>query len=137
MTYAIDKSNEEWREQLAPDRYAVLREAATEAPFTGSLLHVDAEGVFTCGGCGQHLFTSAQKFDSGCGWPSFDACEPGTVIERSDNSLSRSRTEILCSKCGGHLGHVFNDGPTPSGLRYCVNSLAIDFDEKKSETPRA
>jgi peptide-methionine (R)-S-oxide reductase len=137
MTYAIDKSNEEWREQLAPDRYAVLREAATEAPFTGSLLHVDAEGVFTCGGCGQHLFTSAQKFDSGCGWPSFDACEPGTITERSDNSLSRSRTEILCSKCGGHLGHVFNDGPTPSGLRYCVNSLAIDFDEKTSETPSA
>ena len=137
MTYAIDKSNEEWRQELAPDRYAVLREAATEAPFSGSLLHVDAEGVFTCGGCGQHLFTSAQKFDSSCGWPSFDACEPGTIIEHSDNSLSRSRTEILCSKCGGHLGHVFNDGPTPSGLRYCVNSLAIDFDEKKSESPSA
>ena len=134
MTYAIDKSNEEWRQELAPDRYAVLREAATEAPFSGSLLHVDAEGVFTCGGCGQHLFTSAQKFDSSCGWPSFDACEPGTIIERPDHALLRSRTEILCSRCGGHLGHVFNDGPTPTGLRYCVNSLAIDFDEKKDET---
>jgi peptide-methionine (R)-S-oxide reductase len=133
MTYAIDKSNEEWRQQLTPDRYAVLREAATEAPFSGSLLHVDAEGVFTCGGCGQHLFTSAQKFDSSCGWPSFDACEPGTIIERPDHALLRSRTEILCSQCGGHLGHVFNDGPTPTGLRYCVNSLAIDFDEKKDE----
>jgi len=134
MTYAIDKSNEEWRQELAPDRYAVLREAATEAPFSGSLLHVDAEGVFTCGGCGQHLFTTAQKFDSSCGWPSFDACEPGTIIECPDHALLRSRTEILCSRCGGHLGHVFNDGPTPTGLRYCVNSLAIDFDEKKNET---
>lgn len=137
MTYAIDKSNEEWRQELAPDRYAVLREAATEAPFSGSLLHVDAEGVFTCGGCGQHLFTTAQKFDSSCGWPSFDACEPGTIIERPDHALLRSRTEILCSRCGGHLGHVFNDGPTPTGLRYCVNSLAIDFDEKKDETTSA
>ena len=137
MTYAIDKSNEEWRQELAPDRYAVLREAATEAPFSGSLLHVDAEGVFTCGGCGQHLFTSAQKFDSSCGWPSFDACEPGTIIERPDHALLRSRTEILCSRCGGHLGHVFNDGPTSTGLRYCVNSLAIDFDEKKDETTSA
>jgi peptide-methionine (R)-S-oxide reductase len=134
MTYAIDKSNEEWRQQLTPDRYAVLREATTEAPFSGSLLHVDAEGVFTCGGCGQHLFTSAQKFDSSCGWPSFDACEPGTIIERPDHALLRSRTEILCSRCGGHLGHVFNDGPTPTGLRYCVNSLAIDFDKKNETT---
>ena len=129
MTYEIEKSDEQWREQLDPERYAVLRQAATEAPFTGSLLHVDGDGLFTCAGCGQHLFTSAQKFDSGCGWPSFDACEPGTVTERVDRSLLRKRTEILCSKCGGHLGHVFDDGPTPTGLRYCVNSLAIDFAE--------
>ena len=128
MSYEVDKSNEEWRAELPAERYAVLREAATEPAFTGSLLHVDADGVFTCGGCGQVLFTSAQKFDSGCGWPSFDACEPGTIVERSDRSLFRERTEILCSKCGGHLGHVFADGPTPTGLRYCVNSLAIDFD---------
>ncbi len=131
MTFEIEKSDEEWREQLPADRYAVLRKAATEAPFTGSLLHVDAQGVFSCAGCGEHLFTSTQKFDSGCGWPSFDACEPGTVIERRDRSLFRERTEILCAKCGGHLGHVFDDGPTPTGLRYCVNSLAIDFDEAK------
>jgi peptide-methionine (R)-S-oxide reductase len=130
MTFEIDKSDEQWRNELSNDRYAVLRKAATEAPFSGSLLHVDAAGVFSCGGCYQALFTSAQKFDSGCGWPSFDACEPGTIIERVDKSLFRKRTEILCSQCGGHLGHVFNDGPTPSGLRYCVNSLAIDFDEK-------
>jgi peptide-methionine (R)-S-oxide reductase len=132
MTYEVAKPDEQWRDELSPERYAVLRQAATEAPFTGSLLHVDDEGVFTCGGCGQVLFTSGQKFDSGCGWPSFDACEPGTVIERPDHSLGRERTEILCSRCGGHLGHVFNDGPTPTGLRYCVNSLAIDFDQEKS-----
>jgi peptide-methionine (R)-S-oxide reductase len=129
MSFEIEKSDDEWRGELSSDRYAVLRNAATEAPFSGSLLHVDADGVFSCGGCHQVLFTSAQKFDPGCGWPSFDACEPGTIIERTDRSLFRQRTEILCSQCGGHLGHVFNDGPTPSGLRYCVNSLALDFDD--------
>jgi peptide-methionine (R)-S-oxide reductase len=132
MNFEVEKSDDQWRDQLSPDRYAVLRNAATEAPFTGSLLHVDSQGVFSCAGCGEVLFTSDQKFDSNCGWPSFDACEPGTVIERPDHSIFRERIEILCSKCGGHLGHVFNDGPTPSGLRYCVNSLSIDFDETKS-----
>jgi peptide-methionine (R)-S-oxide reductase len=132
MSYDVEKTDAQWREELEPERYAVLRQAATEPPFTGSLLHVDADGVFTCGGCGQHLFTSEQKFDSGCGWPSFDACEPGTIVERTDRSLFRTRTEILCSKCGGHLGHVFKDGPTSTGLRYCVNSLAVDFDETQS-----
>jgi peptide-methionine (R)-S-oxide reductase len=129
MTFEIEKSDDEWRKQLSSDRYAVLRKSRTEAPFAGSLLHVDTDGVFSCAGCGQTLFTSTQKFDSGCGWPSFDACEPGTIIERADRSLFRERTEILCARCGGHLGHVFNDGPTETGLRYCVNSLAIDFDE--------
>jgi methionine-R-sulfoxide reductase len=129
MTFEIEKSKEEWRSELGPERYAVLRQAATEAPFSGSLLHVDAEGVFSCGGCGQHLFTSAQKFDSGSGWPSFDACQPGTIIEHTGRSLFGRRTEILCAKCGGHLGHVFHDGPTSTGLRYCVNSAAIDFNE--------
>jgi peptide-methionine (R)-S-oxide reductase len=127
VTYEVEKSPQQWREQLAPQRYAVLREKATEPPFSGSLLHVDADGVFSCGGCGAHLFTSAHKFDSGTGWPSFDACEPGTVIEKSDRKLLFLRTEILCARCGGHLGHVFHDGPTSSGRRYCVNSLAIDF----------
>jgi len=129
MNFEIKKSDDQWRKDLSPDRYAVLRTAATEAPFTGSLLHVDGEGTFSCGGCGELLFTSSQKFDADCGWPSFDACEPGTIIERSDRSLFRERTEILCAKCGGHLGHVFDDGPTTTGLRYCVNSLALDFDE--------
>jgi peptide-methionine (R)-S-oxide reductase len=129
VTHEVEKSDAEWKAELSPDRYAVLRKAATEAPFSGSLLHVDAEGVFRCGGCGQILFRTAQKFDSGCGWPSFDACEEGTIIEREDRSLFRRRTEILCSQCGGHLGHVFDDGPTPTGLRYCVNSLSLDFEE--------
>jgi peptide-methionine (R)-S-oxide reductase len=130
VSFEVEKPDEEWRTQLSDDRYAVLRHASTEIPWTGSLLHVDGNGIFSCGGCGQHLFTSEQKFDSGCGWPSFDSCEPGTIIERPDDSLGeRKRTEILCSKCGGHLGHVFNDGPTSTGLRYCVNSLAVDFNE--------
>ncbi len=129
MAYDVEKTEREWKSELSPDRFAVLRKAATEAPFSGSLLHVDDEGDFRCGGCGQLLFTTAQKFDSGCGWPSFDDCIEGTVIEREDRSLFRRRTEILCSRCGGHLGHVFNDGPTATGLRYCVNSLAIDFDK--------
>jgi peptide-methionine (R)-S-oxide reductase len=129
VTHEVEKSDAEWKAELSPDRYAVLRKAATEAPFSGSLLHVDAEGVFRCGGCGQILFRTAQKFDSGCGWPSFDACEEGTIIEREDRSLFRRRTEILCSQCGGHLGHVFDDGPTPTGLRYCVNSLSLDFEQ--------
>jgi peptide-methionine (R)-S-oxide reductase len=132
VTNEIEKSDAEWKAELSGDRYAVLRKAATEAPFSGSLLHVDAKGIFRCGGCGQVLFRSDQKFDSGCGWPSFDACEPGTVVEREDRSLFRNRTEIHCAKCGGHLGHVFDGGPTPTGLRYCVNSLALDFDETKN-----
>jgi peptide-methionine (R)-S-oxide reductase len=131
MTYEIEKTDEQWRQELSAERYAVLRQAATEAPFSGSLLNVDDSGAFTCGGCGQHLFKAEQKFDSGCGWPSFDACEPGTIVERPDRSLARERIEILCAKCGGHLGHVFNDGPTATGLRYCVNSAAIDFGPAK------
>jgi peptide-methionine (R)-S-oxide reductase len=127
VSFPVAKSDEQWRSELPLERYQVLREAATEAPFSGSLLDVTDEGVYSCGGCGQVLFTSTQKFDSHCGWPSFDACEPGTIIERPDHSLARERTEILCSRCGGHLGHVFDDGPTDTGLRYCVNSLAIDF----------
>jgi methionine-R-sulfoxide reductase len=132
MAYDVEKTEEEWLQELGPERYAILRKAATEAPGTGSLLYVDEKGTFTCGGCGQVLFTSEQKFDSGCGWPSFDTCEPGSIIERPDNSLLQRRTEILCSKCGGHLGHVFPDGPTPTGLRYCVNSLSIDFEQAKN-----
>ena len=128
MEFPVIKSAEEWKAELGSDRYAVLREAATEPPFTGSLLHVDGNGVFTCGGCEQVLFTAGHKYDSGCGWPSFDACEPGSIIERPDHSYNMVRTEIICSRCGGHLGHVFPDGLATTGLRYCVNSLAVDFE---------
>lgn len=129
MTYDVDKTDDQWRAELSAERYNVLRRAGTEPPFTGSLLSVDDDGVYTCAGCAQRLFTSDQKFDSSCGWPSFDACEPGSIVERDDHSLLRRRIEILCSRCGGHLGHVFPDGPTPTGLRYCVNSLALNFSE--------
>jgi len=127
MSFSIEKTDAEWLDELGPERFAILRQAGTEAPFTGSLLNVNENGTYTCGGCGQVLFNAGQKFDSHCGWPSFDACIEGTIIERPDYSLARARTEILCSRCGGHLGHVFNDGPTATGLRYCVNSLSIDF----------
>jgi len=131
--YEVELSEAEWKSKLDADRFAVLRRAATEPAFSGSLLHVDDHGVFSCGGCGQVLFASDAKFDSGCGWPSFDRAIEGTVLERPDHSHFMRRTEILCSRCGGHLGHVFEDGPTDTKLRYCVNSLAVDF-EASSES---
>lgn len=129
MNFEIEKTDEQWLAELGPERFHVLRQAGTEAPFTGDLLHVNAVGDYSCAACNQVLFTNEDKFDAHCGWPSFDKCEPGTIVERSDTSLSRERTEILCARCGGHLGHVFNDGPTATGLRYCVNSLSIAFQE--------
>ncbi|MBU6233094.1 MAG: peptide-methionine (R)-S-oxide reductase MsrB [Acidobacteria bacterium] len=128
MEFPVTQSEAQWREQLTDDQFAVLREAATEPPFTGSLLHVNEEGRFDCAGCGALLFTTEQKFDSGCGWPSFDDCVDGAIIERPDHSFNMVRIEILCAQCGGHLGHVFPDGPTSTGLRYCVNSLAMNFE---------
>ena len=123
-------SDEEWRARLAPDQYEVLRRAGTEPAWSGKYLHVDGEGVFRCAGCDLPLFSTDAKFDSGSGWPSFDrAIAAGTVEERPDHSHGMLRTEIVCSGCGGHLGHVFADGPTETGLRYCVNSLAIEFEE--------
>jgi len=116
MSFEIEKNDDEWREELSSDRYAVLRRAATEAPFSGSLLAVDAEGVFSCGGCHQVLFTSAQKFDSGCGWPSFDACEPGTITERADRSLLRQRTEISARDAGGIWVTSSTTDPRPVGF---------------------
>ncbi|MEI8050659.1 MAG: peptide-methionine (R)-S-oxide reductase MsrB [Actinomycetes bacterium] len=120
-------SEEQWRAKLTPQRFAVLRQSATEPAFSGELLHMEDDGSYTCAGCDTVLFTSDQKFDSHCGWPSFDAAA-GPVVEVSDRSHGMVRTEILCGECGGHLGHVFPDGPTQTGLRYCVNSLSIDFD---------
>ena len=127
--YEVSKTDREWREQLSPDRYRVLRRAGTEPAWSGELLHVDGQGVFRCAGCRAELFDAGAKFESGTGWPSFDrARSAGTVIERSDRGFGVTRTEILCARCGGHLGHVFRDGPTDTGLRYCVNSLSLTYD---------
>jgi peptide-methionine (R)-S-oxide reductase len=121
-------TDEEWRQRLGPDRYAVLRKGATEPAWSGELLHVEGSGMFTCAGCGAELFPSDTKFESGSGWPSFSrALADGVIEEHVDRSFGMRRTEITCARCGGHLGHVFPDGPAPTGLRYCVNSLSIEY----------
>ena len=127
-TPEVQLSDEEWRQRLAPEQYQVLRHGATEPAWSGELLHVDGDGMFHCAGCGADLFSTDAKFDSGSGWPSFDrAVAEGTIVEKADHSHFMVRTEINCARCGGHLGHVFDDGPTDTGVRYCVNSLALDF----------
>jgi peptide-methionine (R)-S-oxide reductase len=124
----IRLSEEEWRRRLSNDRFEVLRKKGTEPPFTGKLLHNKEKGMYICAGCSLELFSSESKFDSGSGWPSFnEIIKTGNVETRTDSSHGMIRTEILCSRCGGHLGHVFEDGPPPTGLRYCVNSASIDF----------
>ncbi len=131
MDGKVHKSEDEWRSELTPMQYAVLREKATERPFTGEYEHEETEGTYVCAGCGQPLFGSESKFDSGCGWPSFTApIEDANVDEDRDVSHGMVRTEILCSKCDGHLGHVFPDGPGPTGLRYCVNSASLKLEPK-------
>ena len=125
--FSVNHTPAEWRKILGPERYAVLREAATERPFTSPLLNEHRRGTFVCAGCALPLFASATKFDSGTGWPSFWKALPGEVITRPDHSLLMERTEVLCARCGGHLGHVFDDGPRPTGLRYCMNGLALNF----------
>ena len=129
--YKINKTEEEWRKELSDEEYRILRQKGTERPHTGKFnLHFE-NGVYTCAACGQQLFESDSKFDAHCGWPSFDKSIKGTVEYVLDKSHGMIRTEIVCSNCGGHLGHVFNDGPTETGTRYCVNSVSIDF--KKDE----
>lgn len=130
MADKVLKDDALWRAELAPERYAILRQSATEPPWSGELLAEKREGTYVCAGCGQQLFASETKFESGSGWPSFyDALEPGAVELHEDRSMGALRTEVVCGACGGHLGHVFPDGiGTPTGQRYCMNSLALEFD---------
>jgi len=125
--YTVEKSEKEWKDQLSEDQYRILRNKGTEAPNTGKYnLHFE-DGKYKCAGCGNVLFDSTAKFESNCGWPSFDESVEGSIEYVKDKTFGMIRTEILCSNCGGHIGHVFDDGPTKSGQRYCVNSASIDF----------
>lgn len=120
-------STEEWKKRLSPEQYKVLREKATEAPFSGKYLHLAEDGTFTCGACGNPIFKSQDKFDSGSGWPSFDKAIPGSIKMLPDASHGMNRTEVVCSRCGSHLGHLFADGPTDTGMRFCINSMSMGF----------
>jgi peptide-methionine (R)-S-oxide reductase len=129
--YEVTKSEAEWREQLDPDRFAVLRRAATEPPFTGAYTYDKTDGIYRCGACGAELFDASTKFDSGSGWPSFYEPKTAEAVELvEDRSHFMVRTEVRCRRCGSHLGHVFDDGPNPTGQRYCMNSVALDLEPR-------
>jgi peptide-methionine (R)-S-oxide reductase len=126
----VQKTDEQWRAELTEEQYRVLRQAHTERPFTGEYVHNHTDGSYRCAGCGAELFRSDAKFDSGTGWPSFTEPAVADAVElRTDDSHGMSRTEVNCARCGGHLGHVFPDGPGPNGQRFCINSLSLDLDE--------
>ena len=127
-TFPVTKTDEEWRKQLTPEQYQVLRQHGTERPGSCALLQEKRAGTFTCAGCGQGLFVAERKFESGTGWPSFFAPLDGAIGSTEDRAFGMRRTEVHCSRCGGHLGHVFEDGPPPSGLRYCINGVALNFE---------
>lgn len=131
-TEKVEKTDEEWQRELTPEQYDILRQRGTERPFTGKYWNANEPGTYVCAGCGQELFTSTTKFDAGCGWPSFwDAIDRSKVTTRDDFGHGMHRIEVLCSRCGGHLGHVFPDGPQPTGQRYCINSASLGFKKKE------
>ena len=133
MSQKVEKSEQEWREELGDERFHIMRQQGTEPPFTGSYTHEKSDGMYRCGACGADLFSSDTKFDSGTGWPSFTEPAVAESVElRSDNSLFMKRTEVVCANCGGHLGHVFDDGPGPGGQRYCINSCSLDLEKLRA-----